>query len=450
MSKRIVTAIDIGSTKVVAVIAAVEEGKLPQVLGVAVQPSLGLKKGVIVNIDSAISSIATTLEAAERMAGMTVNTIFININGKHITSTNNKGVVATGNQDEIVVDDVFRSIESARTISIPPSREIIHVIPREFIIDTQNGIKDPIGMSGSRLEVDTHIISGVSTAIQNLTKCVQSLGLGLDDLVFSGWASAISTLTDTERQLGVLLLDIGGGTTSLCSFVEESITYSGCIEYGGINVTSDIAICLRTTLESSEKLKINLPLLFTNNSNQRGNLAPDSAHSRLLNQSPKYIIKKTSDVDMDLIDISMLSIPEIHKVSRKMLESIIEARMSEIFKMVKEQIEQAGFSTSMPAGIVLTGGSSQLPGLTKIAQQIFGVPARVAGPKGLGGMVEEIMTPQFASVQGLVLHAAGNNKYESKDVRTGNTLRGSGSKEENSALGMFGKVKNFLGRFGTN
>jgi cell division protein FtsA len=449
MSKRIVSAIDIGSTKIVAVIATIEEGKAPQVLGVAVQPSSGLKKGVLVNIDSAISSIATTLEAAERMAGMTVNTVFININGKHITSTNNKGVVATSNQEEIIVDDVYRSIESARTISIPPSREIIHVIPREFIIDTQDGIKDPIGMSGSRLEVDTHIISGVSTSIQNLTKCVQSLGLGIDDIVFSGWASAISTLTDTEKQLGVLLLDIGGGTTSLCSFIDESITYSGCIEYGGINVTSDMAICLRTTLESAEKIKINLPILFNAQNNLRNANKSQMPNRLAASFDERSMVKKSNNSDPDLLDVSMLSIPELQKVSKKMIETIIEARMSEIFKIAREQIEQAGFNTNLPAGIVLTGGSSQLPGIAKIAQQVFGVPARIALPVGLGGMIEEITNPQFAAVQGLLLHAANNNKFESKEVRTGATLRGNGSKEDNSGLGMLGKMKNFLGRFGT-
>ncbi len=382
------------------------------------------------------------------MAGMTVNTVYVNINGKHITSTNNKGVVATANQEEIILDDVFRTIESARTISIPPSREIIHVIPREFIIDTQEGIKDPIGMSGSRLEVDTHIISGVSTSIQNLTKCVQSLGLGIDDLVFSGWASAISTLTDTEKQLGVLLLDIGGGTSSICSFMDESITYSGCIEYGGINVTSDMAICLRTTLESAEKIKVNLPVLFNANNNQK-NIRNATQPNRLLSAGNMAMTKKTADLDPDLIDVSMLSIPELQKVSRKMIETIIEARMSEIFKIAREQIEQAGFTTSMPAGIVLTGGSSQLPGVTKIAQQVFGVPSRVASPHGLSGMIEEITHPQFAAVQGLILHAANNNKFESNEVKTGSTLRGNGSKEDNSGLGMMGMVKNFLGRFGT-
>lgn len=447
MAKRIVSAIDIGSTKISAIIAAVEDGKAPQVLGVAVQPSSGLKKGVLVNIDSAISSIATTLEAAERMAGMTVNTVYVNINGKHITSTNNKGVVATANQEEITIDDVYRTIESAKTISIPPSREIIHVIPREFIIDTQDGIKDPIGMSGSRLEVDTHIVSGVSTSIQNLTKCVQSLGLGIDDLVFSGWAAAISTLTDTEKQLGVLLLDIGGGTTSICSFIDESITYSGCIEYGGINVTSDMAICLRTTLESAEKIKVNLPILFNANNNLKSSRL--QIQSRAPNTDTRAITKKVTDIDPDLLDVSMLAIPELQKVSRKMIETIIEARMSEIFKIAREQIEQAGFNTNMPAGVVLTGGSSQLPGVTKIAQQVFGVPSRVASPIGLSGMIEEISLPQFASVQGLILHAANNNKFESKEVRTGSTLRGNGSKEDNSGLGMFGMVKNFLGRFGT-
>jgi len=438
MAKRIISAIDIGSTKIVAVIASIEGNtNPPQVLGVAVQPSAGLKKGVLINIDSAIASIATTLEAAERMAGITTNSVYININGKHITSTNNKGVVATSSQDEIMVNDVFRAIESARTISIPPSREIIHVIPREFIIDTQNGIKDPVGMSGSRLEVDAHIISGVSTSIQNVTKCVQSLGLRIDDLLFSGWASAISCLTETEKQLGVLLLDIGGGTTSICSFVEDSITFSGCIEYGGINVTSDLAICFRTTLEAAEKLKINLPILFHKKKPAVTTYAGNND-----------IIKRAVDNDADLIDISLLGIPDMLKVSQKMIEKIIEARMTEIFEMCKEQIEQIGYTTHLPAGIVITGGSALLPGVTDIARTVFGVQARIGYPQGLSGMVEEVSSPQFASVCGMILHASSTNRFDVNALKTGITLRGSGTQKDNSKPSMMSKFKKMLGSFG--
>ncbi|MCA9386280.1 cell division protein FtsA, partial [Candidatus Dojkabacteria bacterium] len=212
MANNIIAAIDIGSSKVSSTIATIQDDQAPQVVGFATYPSKGLKKGVVVNIEEAINSIASSLEAAERMAGLTVSSVYVSINGKHITSTNNRGVVAVA-QDEIVSDDIYRAIESARTVSIPPSREILHVIPRQFSVDTQGGIKDPIGMTGTRLEVDAHIISATSTALHNLVKVVQQLGLKVDDIVFSGWAASTAVLTNTEKELGVMLLDIGGGTT---------------------------------------------------------------------------------------------------------------------------------------------------------------------------------------------------------------------------------------------
>jgi len=261
MGKRIISAVDVGSSKVCAVIASCEEDGAPQVIGVASQPSQGIKKGVVVNIDDSINSIASTLEAAERMAGITVPSVLLSVSGKHIMSINNKGVVAVSSE-EIAPDDVFRAIESARTVSIPAGREIIHVIPREFIVDAQGGVKDPVGMTGTRLEVDAHIISATSTVLHNLLKSVQQLGLRVEDVVFGGWASSLSVLTDTEKELGVMLLDIGGGNTTITTFVEDAIAYSGCIPIGGINVTSDLAIGLRVSLEDAEKIKVNAPDLL--------------------------------------------------------------------------------------------------------------------------------------------------------------------------------------------
>jgi cell division protein FtsA len=415
MANKIITAIDIGSSKVCTVIASVTGNDQPSVIGVSSVPSRGLKKGVIVNIDEAINSIADSLEAAERMAGLTVSSVYISINGKHITSTNNKGVIAVA-QDEIMTDDVYRAIESARTVSIPPSREILHVIPREFIVDAQGGIKDPVGMSGMRLEVDAHIVSATSTAIHNLIKCVQQLGLRVEDIVFSGWSAATSTLTETEKELGVMLLDIGGGTTSVITFVEDAITYSGSVPFGGTNVTSDLAIGLRVSLEDAERIKLNIEELIKKE-------------------------RKTEDEDKDkkekkkdIIDVTELNVDGSKTISKKLFNEITEARMTEIFELVKTQITQSGNESELPAGVVITGGGALLPGITKMAQEVFDNPARVGYPKGLGGLVDEISEPTYAVAQGLVI-------YGDQDDAEGSTQVG-GKKE--GGENPMGKIMDFF------
>lgn len=394
MSKRIISALDVGSSKVCAVIASVEEDNTPSVIGVASQPSEGIKKGVVVNIDDAINCIASTLEAAERMAGITIPSVYLSVSGKHITSTNNKGVVAVSTE-EIVPDDVFRAIESARTVSIPAGREILHVIPREFIVDSQGQVKDPVGMTGTRLEVDAHIVSATTTVLHNLLKCVQQLGLKVDDVVFSGWASSTAVLTDTERELGVMLVDIGGGNTSITSFVEDAISYSGCIPFGGINVTSDLAIGLRVSLDDAERIKVN---------------AADLLKKKKASGVKKVEIgkKKTekSKKGSHVVDISSLGIEGIAEIDRELFDEIIEARLSEIFDLVIAQLEQSGCGSSMPAGVVLTGGSALLPNITKVAKKVFKVPARIGYPKGLEGLVDEISNPAFSTIQGLILYGA--------------------------------------------
>lgn len=423
MANRIVTAIDIGSTKICTTIASIQEDRQPSVIGVASYPSKGMKKGVVVNIDEAINSIAASLEAAERMAGLTVSSVYISINGKHITSTNNKGVVAVA-QDEIVTDDVYRAIESARTVSIPPSREILHVIPREFIVDAQGGIKDPVGMTGTRLEVDAHIVSATSTALHNLIKCVQQLGLRVEDVVFSGWSASTSVLTATEKELGVALLDIGGGTTSMTTFVEDAITYSGCIPFGGSNVTSDLAIGLRVSLEDAERIKLNADELMK-----------QSVRSKI-DDKQKGEDEKASGKKKDIIDVSSLEIEGMNTISRKMFEEIVEARLSEIFDLVIDQVEQSGNEIKLPAGIVLTGGTAQIPEITSIAKKVFGVPARVGYPKGLEGLVDEINGPAYAVSQGLVLYGAQDE--------SGGRGMGVSSGSSDSGDGLFSKLGDFF------
>ncbi|MBN1331580.1 cell division protein FtsA [Candidatus Dojkabacteria bacterium] len=433
MAGRIVAALDVGSSKICTTIASIEENKQPAVIGVASYPSKGMKKGVIVNIDEAINAIAASLEAAERMAGLTISSVYVSINGKHITSTNNKGVVAVA-QDEIITDDVFRAIESARTVSIPPSREILHVIPREFIVDAQGGIKDPVGMTGTRLEVDAHIVSATSTALHNLVKCVQQLGLRVEDVVFSGWAASTAVLTATEKELGVALLDIGGGTTSITTFVEDAITYSGCVPFGGNNITSDLAIGLRVSLEDAEKIKVNAAELI------KGGNAPQTGFDReyeYRRQKEEEKEEPKAKRGKDVIDVSNLEIEGMKTISKKMFDEILEARMSEIFDIVIDQVEQSRDEIKLPAGVVLTGGSAMVPGITQIAKKVFGVPARVGYPKGLGGLVDEINNPGFAVSQGLIL-------YGSQDEAGGKGVGVSVGSKGGDGGGLFGRIGDFV------
>lgn len=461
MPNRIVTALDIGSTKICTVIASVEEGKSPAVIGVASYPSSGLKKGVIVNIDEAINSIAASLEAAERMAGLTVSSVYISINGKHITSTNNRGVVAVA-QDEINSEDVYRAIESARTVSIPPSREILHVIPREFIVDAQGGIKDPIGMSGTRLEVDTHIVSATSTAVHNLLKCVQQLGLKVDDIVFSGWAGSNSVLTATEKELGVLLLDIGGGTTSITTYVEDAITYSGSVPFGGSNITSDLAIGLRLSLEDAEKIKINAEELMA--AAGRGPAEESEATKRrkevLGIEGPKGSggsggskggssnsanSDRVKEIGKDIIDVSDLEIDGVRTISKKMFSEIVEARLSEIFDLVISQVEQSRNEAKLPAGVVVTGGSALVPEINRVAKKVFGVPSRMGYPRGLEGLVDEITGPAYSVAQGLVLYGVNDSGGSTAQPRSSAGKAGGGDSAGGSAIGKIsGFIKNLL------
>jgi cell division protein FtsA len=445
MANRIITALDVGSTKITTAIATLEEGQPPKVIGVATYPSEGLKKGAIVNIDDAINSIAASLEAAERMAGITVSSVYVTINGKDITSTNNRGVVAIA-QDEIVTDDVFRAIESARTVSIPPSREILHVIPREFIVDTQTGIKDPVGMTGTRLEVDAHIISATTTSLHNLIKSVQQLGLRIDDIVFTGWASSTAVLTPTEKELGVMMIDIGGGTTAINTFVDDAITYSGSVPFGGVNITSDLAIGMRVSLEDAERIKLNIEELAK--AAPRKDMAITDATKRrqellgmkIKEEEEEEDEEKDSKKKKDVVDITTLEIEGIKTISKKLFDEIVEARLSEIFALVIEQVEQSRNEYQLPAGVVITGGAALLPRITTIAKNIFGVPARVGYPTGVEGLLDEISTPGYASTQGLLLYGASDEGAGRGKSRSIGLPGGKGK----GGAGVIGSLSSFI------
>jgi cell division protein FtsA len=416
----IITAIDIGSHKVSAVVTVVDENRKAKVIGEASHPSYGIKKGEITGIEEAINSIAAALNGAERMAGLSVSSAYVSINGKNIISNNNKGVVAVSDS-EILEEDVLRSLEQARTVAIPHAREIIHLIPREFIVDQQTGIKNPVGMTGSRLEVDAHIISAPSTAIHNIERCVQSIGLKIDDLVFSGWASSHSVLTPTEKELGVLLLDMGGGTTTITTFVEDAVSYSACIPFGGSNVTRDLAAGLRLfSLDDAEKVKVSANELFR-----------------------KAAMNKKKD-DTDVIDIEELGIEGVKTMSKKLFLEIMTDRIEEIFKLVVENIEQSGHDAKLPAGVVVTGGSANLPEITNIASKVFKVPARVGSPRGLEGLIDSISTPAYSTLQGLIMHGLQDDGVTSSAARFNRQGGGSSVTGGNIGKKLTGFLKNLL------
>lgn len=403
MARQIITAIDAGSSKITTVIAAIDEETMqPQVIGNGVIASQGIKKGVVVNIAEAVNAINESLSYAEKMAGITISQAVVSISGKNIFSNNTKGVVAV-TDDEITFDDVQRAVESAKTVAIPQQvRKIIHVLPREYVVDSQGGIREPVGMTGSRLEVDAHIISALTTTVHNIDKAFQQLGIKSVP-VFSGLASSQAVLTKTEKELGVMVLDIGYGTTTITIYQEDAISYSGCIILGGYSVTSDLAVGLQIQSDDAEKLKTNIGKFISGKQPTSAPQASKNMPSYLRADQEKENAGSES-VDDDLLDVSSLQIPNLQKLSKRMYEEIVLSRLEEMFQMVADQVSIAGFSVKQPAGVVLTGGGANLYNIDRYASKFFGVPARVGNPQGVGGpLIDEITGPEFACVQGLIL-----------------------------------------------
>ncbi len=399
--ERIISGIDIGSSKIATIIAQISEEEQVSIIGVSSVPSRGIKKGVVVDIDEAVEAISECLEGAERMAGYAVSTAFVTVDGVHISSVNSSGVVAVSSPDaEIGKSDIERVTEAARAISIPSSREILHVLPRTFSIDNQDGIDDPIGMSGVRLQVETHIITGAASSMRNLAKCINQVGVDIEDLVFDGLASAEATLSDTEKELGVILVDIGGGTTKVILFVEGSPAYSCVLPVGGKNITNDIAIGLRISLEDAEKVK-----QFVSE------YRPPTLPGEVAQQSKEGGKKLKDD---DEIDISDLGIAELATVDKKFLQDgVIKPRLEEIFEEVASQVRKSGFEGQIPSGLVICGGAAQTIGLSSVAKRILRLPLRIGQPTSVSGLIDEVSSPAYAASIGTILfgmHAASERK----------------------------------------
>jgi cell division protein FtsA len=368
--------LDIGTTKISCIIAEHKTGGELTIVGVGNAPSEGLKRGVVVDLEKTVASIQRAVDEAERMAGIEVRSASAGIAGDHIRSINSRGVIAVSRKDnEICAADVDRVIEAAKAIAIPMDREIIHVIPQEFTVDDQAGIKDPVGMSGVRLEAEVHIITGAVTSAKNICRAIQRAGLKVQDLVLEPLASSHAVLGRDERDLGVVMLDIGGGTTDVAVFFEGSIRHTAIVPYGGSNVTNDIAIGLRTPIDKAEMLKI-----------QHG-----CALAALVSSS-------------DGVAVSGVGGRADREISRHVLASMIEPRMEEIFSMANREVKKNHFAELLGGGVVLTGGTSLMPGVQELAEQVFEMPVRLGAPNGLGGLGANVADPRFSTGVGLVLH----------------------------------------------
>lgn len=423
--EKFLTAIDAGSSKVLTIIASLSDNKI-SVVGVSKIPSKGINKAIVVNIDEAVECISQSVEKAEKMAGVSVSQAVITVSGGHIETLNSKGVVAVvpGEASEITPEHVARATEAAQAVSLPSSREIIHVIPRDFIVDGQNGIKDPVGMSGVRLEVEANIIHGLASSIRNLEKCVKSIGIEVGDVVFTGVACAESVLTDTEKELGTVLVDMGGGSTSIVVFVEGAPVYSSVLPVGGKHITNDLAIGLRASLDVAEKIKIKL----SNEKLDYMSLARDFDKF-----APKVI--DTSNEDFDITGYGL----ETNTVPKKLLYDIINPRLEEIFELVKGELKKSNLQTKLPAGCVLTGGASLTVGAEKMAKHVLNMPVRIGFPKGVSGLIDEIQGPDSSSCVGAII-------YSSRVLQTKNLLNSSSSSSKMNALikKLISKFKRFL------
>ncbi|MEO8581052.1 MAG: cell division protein FtsA [Patescibacteria group bacterium] len=403
MSKQnIISVIDIGTDKVVTLVADISEGPSQiRVMGVSSVHSKGIRKSQIVDLNSASEAITESVDAAERMAGMNIRQAYVSIGGQHIQSLNSKGVVAVAQpSQEITPDDVLRVIDAAKAVSLPSGKEIIHVIPKNYKVDSQDGIKDPVGMSGIRLETEAHIVTASVTALKNVEKCMNELGITVNEFVFSGLAASEVVVTETEKELGVVVVDIGAGTTSMCIFVEGSLEFSGVLPIGARHITQDIALGCRVSLESAEKIKIALGTLPPSRTVLPGE-TKDDARRR----------KKTEDT----IDAQTLGIMEpIDTFSRKtLLEGIMVPRMKEMFEFIGQEIEKHQLFSKIPAGVVLAGGGADTVEIVEVCRHTLQLPTRVGTPTGFLGLIDEVEKPAFAASLGLLKYAASKAVFQS-------------------------------------
>ena len=387
--ENIIVGLDVGTTKICAVVGEVS-GKEINIVGIGTHPSIGLRKGVVVDIESTVESIQKAVEEAELMAGCEISSVFAGIAGGHITGFNSRGIVAIKGK-EVIQNDVDRVIDAARAVAIPMDREVIHVIPQEYIVDDQGGIKNPLGMSGVRLEAKIHIVTGAVTSAHNIVKCANRSGLDVCDIVLEPLASGEAVLTDEEKDLGAALLDLGGGTSDLAIFFAKNIKHTFVLSLGGNNLTNDIAIGLRASTAEAEKIKKKYGTCITRN------ISPE-----------------------ETIEVPGMGGRTPRKIPRQILGEILEPRVEEIFTLIQREVYRAGMEKIITSGVVLTGGSSLLDGGVEIAESIFNLPARLGKPRGISGLVDVVNNPMYATGVGLVLYGARNQPAKKFRIRDTN------------------------------
>ena len=392
--KNLIVGLDIGTSKVVAIVGEVTPEGGIDVIGIGSHPSMGLKKGVVVNIESTVQSIQRAVEEAELMAGCQIHSVFTGIAGNHIKSLNSHGIVAIRDH-EVTQTDVDRVIDAAKAVPIPADQKILHILPQQFIIDTQDSIKEPIGMSGVRLEAKVHMVTGSVSAAQNIIKCVRRCNLEVDDIILEQLASSYAVLTDDEKELGVCLIDIGGGTTDIAVFTQGSIRHTAVIPVAGDQVTNDIAVALRTPTQSAEAIKI------------------------------KYAcaLRRQADPD-ETIEVSGVSDRPSRRLSRVTLAEVVEPRYEELFVLVQNELRRHGLEELLGSGIVVTGGSSKMEGVIELAEDIFHMPVRLGVPRYVTGLVDVVRNPIYATGVGLLLYGLQQQVERHVDRRQGKGLPG--------------------------
>jgi cell division protein FtsA len=395
--ERVVVGLDVGTTKVVALVGNVVDGSI-EVIGLGKAESHGLEKGVVVDIGRTVTSIRKAVEEAENMADVKIDSVYVGIAGKHITSINNSGTVSINRPDRIIAqDDVRRVVETAQAIQLPPESEMIHIIPRQYIVDGQDGITDPVGMTGTRLEVDVHIVTGAITAVRNLVRCVEELGIGIEQIVLEPLASSMAVLSSAEKELGVCLMDVGGGTTDISVFRGGDIWFSKVIPIAGEHITNDITVGLQTPIEEAELVK-----------KTHGTALVDSVG------------------EDEKIEVATIGGDEKKLVSKKKLAKIIEPRIEELLDLGLQEVEDAGYRDLIPAGLVLTGGTSLLNGIVEFASKRYDLPCRRGKiPHGIHGLRDIVESPIYATSIGLLRYAV-----EAKDFKK----RGYGSKRRRTLI----------------
>jgi cell division protein FtsA len=390
----VIVGLDIGTSKVVALVGEITADGSIEVIGLGSQPSRGLKKGVVVNIESTVQSIQRAVEEAELMADCEINAVYAGIAGSHVRSLNSHGVVAIRDR-EVTHGDVEHVIDAAKAVAIPADQRILHVLPQEFIIDGQEGIRDPIGMSGVRLEAKVHIVTGADSAAQNIIKCVQRCGLVVEDVVLEQLASSYAVLTEDEKELGVCLVDVGGGTTDIAVFGNGAIRHTAVIPIAGDQVTNDIAVSMRTPTQYAEDIKIRYACALSQLAN------PDES-----------------------IEVPSVGDRPARRLARQTLAEIVEPRYEELFNLIREELRRSGFEEMIAAGIVLTGGSARMEGAIELAEEIFHVPVRLGLPGQVKGLSDVVRSPIYSTGVGLLLYARENSAPASRAAALGGNVAG--------------------------